>query len=289
MSRKPALMALIGAIAGIALVLVLLKVYTVASAPPITGQDIEETEGPVATIPGGGKFVPGADFPLGTYETVGAALDCHAAVWDESAKWSRGYEVHLAEETFSGEFRILFLEPSYEFLTARCGEWVQTRDLQPTDARPTINPNPPEEPSDDPEEPTVDAPDPSDSPEPSQAAVGGFQSPSGNLVCYFLSSATTDVSVGCLAYQRHWEDLPPKPEGCPSHLWGAEIRMEFGEMPRMVCAEESDGPSGWPVLDYGASEDVGPVRCESKESGVTCRDENTDHAFFVSTESYEIS
>ena len=47
------------------------------------------------------------------------------------------------------------------------------------------------------------------------------------------------------------------------------------------------GAAGEP-LAYGEAITAGPMRCESAESGMTCRDVGTGHGFSISREAYQL-
>ncbi|MHC9292344.1 DUF6636 domain-containing protein [Mycobacterium sp. LTG2003] len=121
---------------------------------------------------------------------------------------------------------------------------------------------------------------PSSTPELVNFEFTHFSSPSGNIHCVMGKS-----SVRCDIAERDWSP-PPRPADC-RYDYGQGISLSAGNRPEFVCAGDSargDGDS----LAYGQAVTAGPVRCESAESGITCRDVDAGHGFRISRESYEI-
>lgn len=109
----------------------------------------------------------------------------------------------------------------------------------------------------------------------------GFQSPSGNVGCYI--DATT---VRCDIAERDWA-LPPRPADCYSGIdFGQGLVLSDGEA-RFVCAGDTALGYG-DTLQYGSAIAAGTLRCESAESGMTCRDNATGHGFVISRQAYQI-
>jgi len=108
----------------------------------------------------------------------------------------------------------------------------------------------------------------------------GFASPTGNIGCYIDRS-----SVRCDIGDRDWE--PPKaPKSCDLD-YGQGIALPAGGAADFVCAGDT-ALGGGDALDYGRSIAAGLLRCESEESGMTCRDTETGRGFTISKQSYEI-
>ncbi len=55
----------------------------------------------------------------------------------------------------------------------------------------------------------------------------------------------------------------------------------------MVCGDESDGSSDWPLLAYGNDHRMGSLVCYSKPSGVVCNNDNNDHGFGLSRSDWD--
>lgn len=114
---------------------------------------------------------------------------------------------------------------------------------------------------------------------PADSGPDWFVSPSGNIGCsVFDSGARCDIG------ERYWTP-PPQPSSCDLD-WGNALLVDpsgasFG------CV--GDTALGAPtVLPYGSSARRGTFVCESRDVGMTCRDEATGHGFFVARERYEL-
>jgi hypothetical protein len=108
----------------------------------------------------------------------------------------------------------------------------------------------------------------------------GFTSPSGNIGCYIDRG-----SVRCDIDDRDWS--PPKaPKSCDLD-YGQGIELRAGGAAAFVCAGDT-ALGGGDVLGYGSSIAAGLLRCESEESGMTCRDTETGRGFTISKQAYEI-
>jgi Family of unknown function (DUF6636) len=110
----------------------------------------------------------------------------------------------------------------------------------------------------------------------------GFTSPTGNIGCYIDKR-----SVRCDIDKRDW-DPPSRPARCPDQVdYGQGITMKAGGSPAFVCAGDTTLGGGDP-LPYGQSIGAGMLRCESEETGMTCRDTETGRGFKLSTASYDL-
>ena len=108
----------------------------------------------------------------------------------------------------------------------------------------------------------------------------GFLSPSGNVGCKIAPAG-----VGCNILERDWSP-PPRPADC---RWDYErIAISPGEPAHFVCAGDSARDSADPPLAYGEAITAGPIRCESAQSGVTCRDVESGRGFSISREAYQL-
>jgi hypothetical protein len=114
----------------------------------------------------------------------------------------------------------------------------------------------------------------------------GFHSPSGNVGCKI-----SPTGVRCDIDQRNWSP-PPRPADCRLD-YGQGISIGIGEPAQFVCAGDTarvlppSGGAGEP-LAYGEAITAGPMRCESAESGMTCRDVGSGHGFSISREAYQL-
>jgi len=106
--------------------------------------------------------------------------------------------------------------------------------------------------------------------------VTGFSSPSKNIGCFIDSG-----NVRCDIRKRSWKP-PRKPRTCELD-YGQGINLSAGMKPAFVCA--GDTALGPPTkLAYGKAIAAGSLRCDSKRSGMTCRDSKTTHGFSISRE-----
>jgi hypothetical protein len=107
-----------------------------------------------------------------------------------------------------------------------------------------------------------------------------FTSPSGNIGCYIDRK-----TVRCDIDKRDW-DPPMAPSDCDLD-YGQGIELPAGGTPGFVCAGDTALGGGDP-LPYGQSIAAGLLRCESSESGMSCRDIETGRGFTLSIQSYEL-
>jgi hypothetical protein len=110
----------------------------------------------------------------------------------------------------------------------------------------------------------------------------GFTSPSGNIGCNIDRR-----SVRCDIDKRDW-DPPARPASCPDQVdYGQGIELRAGSKAKFVCAGDTALGAGDP-LPYGQSIAAGLLRCESAESGISCRDVETGRGFSLSIQSYDL-
>jgi len=104
-----------------------------------------------------------------------------------------------------------------------------------------------------------------------------FRSPSGNINC--IGQAATSGSpafVQCLVKTATWPVKRPKPASCdldwdPQSLALGNRRVSVGSCRGDIgplCIDPADPCF---TLRYGRSVDIGPIRCTSATTGVTCR------------------
>lgn len=105
-----------------------------------------------------------------------------------------------------------------------------------------------------------------------------FASPSGNIVC----ALTTD-SADCVIsnFQYEPEDADCEDEGAGGHL---RVEAAGASMPCEPLVVAGDVPA----LDYGETTTAHGFTCESAESGVTCRHDESGYGFAVARASYEL-
>jgi hypothetical protein len=109
-----------------------------------------------------------------------------------------------------------------------------------------------------------------------------FETPSHNIGCYLDSK-----SVRCDIREHDWT-APPKPQYCikAGVDWGGGVSVATHRA-SIVCAGDTTlgGPG---LLGYGHSARRGPIYCISRTAGITCRNADTDHGFFLSRASYRL-
>jgi hypothetical protein len=108
----------------------------------------------------------------------------------------------------------------------------------------------------------------------------GFLSPSRNIGCLIGPGG-----VGCEVRERDWVE-PPRPADC--NLDFETIFVGPGKPARFLCKGDSSYDASAPPLAYGDAITAGPIRCESVESGVTCRNVESGQGFSVSREAYQL-
>jgi Family of unknown function (DUF6636) len=109
-----------------------------------------------------------------------------------------------------------------------------------------------------------------------------FETPSHNIGCYLDSK-----SVRCDIRERDWSP-PPKPQYCikAGVDWGQGVAVG-AHRASIVCAGDTTlgGPG---LLGYGHSARRGPIYCISRTAGITCRNADTGHGFFLSRARYRL-
>ena len=108
-----------------------------------------------------------------------------------------------------------------------------------------------------------------------------FQTPTGNIGCR-SDSAGTRCDITDYVYEP-----PPRPKKCEFD-WGGSVSVG-GEFPGQVsCVSDTVFDPGAPVLQYGQTNTVGGIACESSEAGLRCESEVTGHGFFLSTQQVDV-
>jgi hypothetical protein len=108
----------------------------------------------------------------------------------------------------------------------------------------------------------------------------GFVSPSGNVSCMLDADWAR-----CDIIDRDWSP-PPRPADCEFD-YGQGISLAPGKQAQFVCAGDTAFGAD-EVLPYGESITAGMLRCESADSGITCRDVRTSHGFSISRQAYQL-
>lgn len=108
-----------------------------------------------------------------------------------------------------------------------------------------------------------------------------FNSPGG------IQCGLAPNGARCFAPSRFYP-IPPMPAGqtCKS-VWGSVFDLSDSGSGTIGC-RSSQGLGGT-VLPYGYSLTEGRFTCESRESGVTCRNAGTGHFISMSSEFYAVA
>jgi hypothetical protein len=109
-----------------------------------------------------------------------------------------------------------------------------------------------------------------------------FQTPSGNIGCQLI-----DGLARCDIEHRSWSP-PARPSSCPDEVdfgQGLEVSAE-GTAAQFVCAGDTARDPSSPKLAYGTGTQIGNFLCVSEEDGLSCRDTESGHGFFISIQSY---
>jgi hypothetical protein len=122
-----------------------------------------------------------------------------------------------------------------------------------------------------------------------------FRSPSGNINCIGQAAfAGTPAFAQCLVKKATWPRKRPKPAGCdldwdPQTLAVGNRRISVGSCRGDIgplCIDPADPCF---TLAYGRSVNIGPIRCTSTQSGVTCRYRTAPRVgFLIARERYEL-
>lgn len=109
----------------------------------------------------------------------------------------------------------------------------------------------------------------------------GFQTPTGNISC-----AADEAGTRCDIVDYIYEP-PPRPKKCKLD-WGGSVAVG-GEFPGQVsCVGDTIFDADAPVLEYGQTNKVGFIACESSEAGIRCESEVTGHGFFLSQQQVDV-
>ena len=114
--------------------------------------------------------------------------------------------------------------------------------------------------------------------------AGDFTSPGGDVYCQM---SVYDDGTGAVACEGGGPYAASKPE-CASHsAWGDRFYLKQGEAAVAQCHNDtirSNQPLA-PVLDYGQTQSVNTISCDSQPSGITCTDVSSGHFITLSAES----
>ena len=110
-----------------------------------------------------------------------------------------------------------------------------------------------------------------------QSKLVHFRSPSGNINCIGAAAdASQPAFVDCLVRTNTWPSKRAKPANCdldwdPAQLGLSHRKVYVGSCRGDIgplCIDAADPCS---TLAYGRAANLGPIRCTSTTTGVTCR------------------
>ena len=114
--------------------------------------------------------------------------------------------------------------------------------------------------------------------------AGDFTSPSGDVYCQM---SVYDDGTGAVACEGGGRYKAPEPECATHSAWGDRFYLKQGEAAVAQCHNDTirSNQSFAPTLDYGRTQSVNTITCDSEPSGITCTDESTGHFITLSAES----
>ena len=104
--------------------------------------------------------------------------------------------------------------------------------------------------------------------------IGSFASPSRNILCMM-----SKFTASCFISVKQWTIDQPDAPGCAESDWGNVIDLS-AEGVSWPCYTDFGFDFDAPVLAYGDAIVVGEFRCDSVETGVTCRNAS-GHGFTI--------
>jgi hypothetical protein len=108
-----------------------------------------------------------------------------------------------------------------------------------------------------------------------------FQSPTGNIGCVVVTELAR-----CDIRRREWSP-PARPSSCPNIVdFGQGLQVGASGQGTFVCAGDTADEPHSPRLAYGTASRIVAYECVSRRTGMTCRNTETGHGFFISVQSY---
>ena len=113
-----------------------------------------------------------------------------------------------------------------------------------------------------------------------------FQSPSGNISCALTVDYKNHPYANCTVLQSAYAEQSCQRPG----LVIPQFTIGPGDPALMPGCEGTNGgrPNARPTLDYGQTQSLDTLTCDSEPAGMTCTDSSTGHFFRVSQESYQL-
>jgi hypothetical protein len=128
---------------------------------------------------------------------------------------------------------------------------------------------------------------------PAQSKLVHFKSPSGNINCIGAAADRFEPAfVDCVVRKNTWPSISRKPARCDLDWVGTELSMSKRRVFVGGCRGDIgplciDPANPCRTLAYGRSVDLGPIRCVSATTGVTCRYRNAPRlGFRIAREGY---
>ena len=117
------------------------------------------------------------------------------------------------------------------------------------------------------------------------SVVISFRTPSGNIGCVYSSGLGPGPSLRC-DIRSGLSPRPGRPRGCQGE-YGDSVSMNRTGRAHLVCHGDTALEPSARVVAYGTSITVGPFRCTSRTTGLTCTNAS-GHGWFLSRQSYRL-
>jgi hypothetical protein len=128
-----------------------------------------------------------------------------------------------------------------------------------------------------------------------QSKLVHFKSPSGNINCIGAAGGSLGPAfVDCLVRKNTWASKRAKPANCDLDWAPTEIGLSKRKTYVGACRGDIgplciDPANPCSTLAYGRSVDLGPIRCVSATTGVTCRYRTAPRVgFLIARERYVV-
>ena len=108
-----------------------------------------------------------------------------------------------------------------------------------------------------------------------------FQTPSGNIVCVMGDSTSLRCDL-----MSQTNPKPIKPSHCPVEYGGA-YELETKGKAGLLCYGDTIYNPSYPKLPYGATWSNNGIMCESKQTGLTCKN-FAGRGFFLSKANQQV-
>jgi hypothetical protein len=112
-----------------------------------------------------------------------------------------------------------------------------------------------------------------------------FQSPSGNVKCEMTINYKGTPYANCVVHDSAF--VVPADKCDMSGAVNPQIGLGQGQTPTLSCVAASGEPVE-PTLDFGQTQSIGTITCDSEPAGLTCTDTGTGHFVRASRDSYDL-